>query len=136
MGSMVHTNLNLMKGVGFEQQTGTLLLQKYQSWLADEGPTQCEGDACINYPRGLDLPSADEACLNHLFTHGETDGILGVAIQASPGNVNINGGLCDTIVRISRKRIAVNTAFSNTQGKDGYPVPTWYGAFSPCILPC
>ena len=91
IGSMIHT------GVYFGGQGGTDILQTYQEWLGTAGPEQCTGGGgdgpkrCIHHPRGLDQPTADDACLNHLFTHTEAGGVLGVAIQASP-TTRISGG--------------------------------------------
>lgn len=93
-GATVHTELALQFAPtgsgGNTRSLGSKLLHAYQSWLA--AGTSPAGVA--QAVRGPSQPTAQEVCLNHLFTHTNLGGVIGVAIQASPEE-DVVGGMCE-----------------------------------------
>lgn len=77
-----------------------------------------------NAARGPGVPTAQDVCLNHLFTHVDLNGVLGVAVQASP-STNVLGGICDTRISNENFRHVVNAGLSTTVGANGRTVKYW-----------
>lgn len=100
------------------------LLGAYQAFLgagamapAGGGPLQAQA------VRGAKLPTSQDVCLNHLFTHSNCNNVLGVASTASPA-ADVAGGVCEFHIFPNPTR-AVNTGFSTTQSAGGASVPLW-----------
>ena len=139
-------NLLSMKIVGtmihdyqFGGADGIVLLEHYQGWLtgfqpAPEGTckrTRKYGTVGARNPRGQTVKSATDVCLNHLFTHSDAGGVLGVAIQANQASF-LPGGICAELSCTDKNNtvIATNAAFTNTMGENGHLVPAWQSALS------
>ena len=88
------------------------LLGRYQRWLATSG-------------RAGDVPP-QAVCLNHLFTHTNLNGVLGVAVQAS-ARADVVGGLCDS--RVAGGRM-LNAGVTSTMTTRDAAVATWQTVLS------
>lgn len=71
------------------------ILSMYQRWL---------GKGAVNSRtqrvRGSSLPASQDVCLNHLFTHTNAGGTLGIASRASV-EPNTAGGICSKTIFMS-----------------------------------
>ena len=72
--------------------SGSSILRAYQVWLAQGA----EAGQTVNV-RESGEPTSQEVCLNHMFTHTEAGGTLGVASRAS-AQTNIAGGICSNTI--------------------------------------
>lgn len=73
---------------------GSSVLNAYEAWLA-AGATGSAGSYTTGHVRGPGLPTSQQVCLNHFFTHLDCGSTLGVAQIAQVGYV---GGICEKYV--------------------------------------
>eukprot|EP00043_Microstomoeca_roanoka_P012706 m.123267 g.123267 ORF g.123267 m.123267 type:complete len:1065 (-) comp15566_c1_seq1:230-3424(-) len=117
VGAAVHEDLDLssIATTGSATDPASRTLEQYQRWLARKE------DA-----RGNGYLTPQSVCLNHMFTHTNLQGVLGVAVQASKLN-SVIGGLCET--RIAQSR-ALNAGISTTKASDNAVVAPWQTVLS------
>eukprot|EP00050_Salpingoeca_kvevrii_P022425 m.126270 g.126270 ORF g.126270 m.126270 type:complete len:1460 (+) comp9705_c0_seq2:247-4626(+) len=112
-GILVHTDDPFDFG---ENEEGRVVLKSYQTYLGANATGPNVGQA--THVRGPWAPTSQEVCLNHLFTHTNLKGYLGVATIASP-NFNQLGGLCaHRLGRSAFGYTALNSAITSTKLKD------------------
>eukprot|EP00045_Choanoeca_perplexa_P012857 m.142493 g.142493 ORF g.142493 m.142493 type:complete len:866 (+) comp16160_c0_seq1:343-2940(+) len=93
-----------------ETRNGLEYLDNYQAWLG-----------IGQEARGSSSLAFNEVCLNHGFTHTNLNGVLGVAIQASPA-AGVIGGLCADRSINGR---ALNAGISSTMTSSNTGAASW-----------
>eukprot|EP00911_Craspedida_sp_UC1_P001540 UC1_evm1s1162 len=115
--TLLGSNLGIPQGTTASPRVGNSVLQAYGQFLGNgaiRGTSQPV--------RGTGKPTSQDVCLNHLFTHNNCGGTLGVANTAST-SPRFVGGICSFTILSGR---AVNAGFSTTAPRsDGRVVPAW-----------
>ncbi|EDQ90552.1 uncharacterized protein MONBRDRAFT_36614 [Monosiga brevicollis MX1] len=111
----VHHNLNLRDG-GSDGAgvAGLTFLHNYQTWLVAASRN------------GSRAQTFSANCLNFLFSHENLQGVLGVAIEASPRS-DILGGVCTSV---SVSSLALNVGVSTTRLSNSQHTAAWQTVLS------